>query len=175
MQTWKAVDSLKNFDNSSNPPSGWVRRCNHSKRSFRLYKSFNQIYVLRSQHTYRPLRTCVVSGCFITCIYFRLQRVKQSNRKTSCRLELREFTLRREAVWEPNKLSFSCTNICYYDVLSQREKERIIPNASVFFASQDLGSTNNCCSGKERVAFPKTSIELARWSGGNGAEFKVLS
>lgn len=168
MQTWKAVDSLKNFDNSSNPPSGWVRRCNHSKRPFSLYKSFNQIYVLRSQHTYRPLRTCVVSGCFITCIYFRLQRVRQSNRKTSCRLELREFTLRREAVWELNKLSFSCTNMLLRCSLSKRKREnnpkclRIFRESRSRFNKQLLFGKGTC-SLPENI-YRACSMKWRKWS-----------
>lgn len=168
MQTWKAVDSLKNFDNSSNPPSDWVRRCNHSKRPFSLYKSFNQIYVLRSKHTYRPLRTCVVSGCFITCIYFRLQRVKQSNRKTSCRLELREFTLRREAVWEPNKLSFSCTNMLLRCSLSKRKREnnpkclRIFRESRSRFNKQLLFGKGTC-SLPENI-YRACSMKWRKWS-----------
>ena len=168
MQTWKAVDSLKNFDNSSNPPSDWVRPCNHSKRPFSLYKSFNQF-------TYSDLNTPIdhwerawYPGCFITCIYFRLQRVKQSNRKTSCRLELREFTLRREAVWEPNKLSFSCTNMLLRCSLSKRKREnnpkclRIFRESRSRFNKQLLFGKGTC-SLPENI-YRACSMKWRKWS-----------
>ena len=124
MQTWKAVDGLKNFDNSSNPPQRLCEAMQSQQKAPLVFINHS------TKITYSDLNTPIdhwerasYAGCFITCIYFRLQRVKQSNRKTSCRLELREFTLRREAVWEPNKLSFSCTNMLLRCSLSKRKRE----------------------------------------------------